>query len=67
MPLFKRRTYHPDTIHDLTAWYQERYPLRERAKVKPPKWDRVTWNFEPVDFDRRDRSYHEDDLKPRHD
>ena len=73
MRLFKRRTYHPDTIHDLTAWYRERYPLRERAIAKPLKWDGVTWIFEPPDVDRRDRSYEprevEPDsfLKPRHD
>ena len=64
MPLFKRRKYHPDTIHNLTAWYRERNPLGEKQR-KARKWDGVTWNFEPVDVDRRDRSYNEEDLKPR--
>ena len=63
MPLFKRRKYHPDTIHDLTAWYRERYPLKERAILKPLKWDGVTWIFEPPDVDRGDRGYNEEDLK----
>lgn len=62
MRLFKRRTYHPDTIHDLTAWYRERYPMKERPDRQRPKWDKVTWIFEPPDVDRRDRSYHEDEL-----